>query len=67
MVVTNTPCPETVTTLSSVPRNAASSCSSSRWSGFSPEATRLAETLVPYRATASCAARVTFASPDKPR
>src|SRR3954463_6305998 len=41
MVVTNTPCPETVTTLSSVPSRAASSCSSSRCSGFSPDATRL--------------------------
>ena len=47
MVVTKTPCPETVTMLSSVPSSAESSCSSSRCSGFSPEATRLAETLVP--------------------
>jgi hypothetical protein len=47
MVVTKTPWPETMTTASSVPRKEASSCSSSRCSGFSPEATREAETLVP--------------------
>src|SRR5262249_10338463 len=67
ITVTKIPWPETVTIASSQPRKRASSCSSSRWSGFSPLATRLAETLVPYRSTASCAARVTWGSPERPR
>ena len=40
-------CPPTKTIASSVPMKSAIARSSSPWSGFSPETSRLAETLVP--------------------
>jgi len=47
MVATLVAWPPTMTIASSHPRNRASSPSSSRWSGFSPDAIRLADTDVP--------------------
>ena len=60
-------CPLTRTIASSQPRNRARAVSSSRWTGRSPDATRLAETEVPYRTVAIAAARVTSGSPERPR
>ena len=66
MTVTLVAWPETSTMLSSVPKKSAMATSSSRVSGFSPEATRLADTEVPYLVMASWAALLTTGSPELP-
>ena len=59
--------PPTNTMASCVPMKSAMARSNSRWTGFSPETSRLAETLVPKRSMAALAARATVGSPDMPR
>ena len=67
MVDTFAGCPPMNTIASSTPRKRAISPSSAAWIGRSPDTTRLAETELPQRATASCAAWVTSGSPESPR
>ena len=59
--------PPTNVTESSAPTRLAIARSSSPWIVFSPETSRLAETLVPNRSIAPLAAAVTAGSPDIPR